>query len=169
MGKQLFAKMTKNGILDPEEEYVSYDVESLFTSILVSETIDYIIKEIYENKVIKPMCKSKLIFRRLLEKLTKNCVFSVNGTLLKQIGGCPIGDAISVIMSGIHIARMEEDCVAALNPNFYRRCVDDNINKRKKNTANDELFANMNSHHKNKKLTVYSNPTRFLDTAQPLM
>ena len=29
----------------------------------------------------------------------------------------------------------------------------------------DELFANMNSHHKNIKLTVESNPTRFLDTA----
>ena len=89
----------------------------------------------------------------------------MNGTLLKQIGGCPIGDAISVIMSGIHIARMEEDCVTPLNPNFYRRCVDDNINKRKKNTANDELFAIMNFHHKNIKLTVQSNPTRFLDTA----
>ena len=66
----LFAEIIKNDTLDPDEEYVSYDVESLFTSIPVSETIDYIIKEIYENKVIKPMCKSKLIFRRLLEKLT---------------------------------------------------------------------------------------------------
>ena len=42
----LFAEMIKNDVLDPEEEYVSYDVESLFTSIPVSETIDYIIKEI---------------------------------------------------------------------------------------------------------------------------
>ena len=76
----LFAEIIKNDTLDPDEEYVSYDVESLFTSIPVSETIDYIIKEIYENKVIKPMCKSKLIFRRLLEKLTKKTkktVFSV--------------------------------------------------------------------------------------------
>ena len=28
-----------------------------------------------------------------------------------------------------------------------------------------ELFANMNPHHKNIKLTVESNPTRFFDTA----
>ena len=86
----LFAEMIKNDILDPEEEYVSYDVESLFPSIPVSETIDYIIKKIYEDKVIKPMCKSKLIFRRLLEKLTKNCVFSVNNTFVKQMEGCPM-------------------------------------------------------------------------------
>ena len=34
-----------------------------------------------------------------------------------------------------------------------------------KNATNDELPANMNSHHKNIKLTVETNPTRFLDTA----
>ena len=72
----LFAEIIKNHTLDRDEEYMSYDVESLFTSIPVSETIDYIMKEIYENKVIKPMCKSKFVFRRLLKKLTKT-VFSV--------------------------------------------------------------------------------------------
>ena len=69
---------------------MSYYVESLFTSIPVSETTDYIIKEIYENKVIKTICKSKSIFRRFLEKLTKNCVFSVNDKVMKQIEGCPM-------------------------------------------------------------------------------
>ena len=33
------------------------------------------------------------------------------------------------------------------------------------NATNDELFVNINSHHKNIKLIVESNPTRFLDTA----
>ena len=144
---------------------MSYDAESWFTSILVSKTVDYIIKEIYENKVIKQMCKSKLTFRRLLEKLTKNCVFSVNDTLVKQIEACPMGGAIFVIMSGIHMKRMEKDCVDPFNPKFCRRYVDGTITKRKEIATNDELFANMNSHHKNIKLTAESNPTRFLDTA----
>ena len=143
----LFPKIIKNDILDPEEEYVSYDVESLFTSIPISETINHIIKEIYENKVIKSMCKSKLIFCCLLEKLTENCVFSVNNKLVKQIEGYPMGGAISVIVSGIYMKRMEKDCVAPLNPKFYQHYVDDTITKRKKNATNDELFANMNSHH----------------------
>ena len=144
---------------------MSYDVESLFTSMPINETMDYIIKEIYENKVIKPMCKSKLIFRRLLEKLTKNCVFSVNDKLVTQVEGCSMGSAITVIMPGIHMKRMEKDCVAPLNPKLYKRYVDDTITKRKKNATNDELFANMNSHRKNIKLTVETNPTRFLDSA----
>ena len=57
-----FVEITKNDVLDPKEEYISYEVESLFTSIPVKETIDYIITEICDNKVIESMCKSKLIF-----------------------------------------------------------------------------------------------------------
>ena len=110
------------------------------------------------------MCKNKLIFRRLLEKLIKNCIFSANNTLVKQVAGCPMGGAISAIMLGVHMKRMEKDCVVPLNPKFYRRYVDDTITKRKENATNDELFANMNPHHKNNS-TVESNSTRFLDTA----
>ena len=39
----------------------------------------------------------------------------------------------------------------------------DDITKRKKNAANNELFANMNSHHQNIKLIVETKPTRFLN------
>ena len=54
-----FAEIIKNDVLDPD---VSYNVESLFTSASVKETIDYIIKEIYDNKVIERMCKKIYIF-----------------------------------------------------------------------------------------------------------
>ena len=84
-------------------------------------------------------------YRRFLEKLTKNCVFSVNDTFAKQIEGCPLGGA----MSSIHMKRMEKDCVAPLNPKFDRRYVDGTITERKNNVTTDELFENMNSHHKN--------------------
>ena len=111
------------------------------------------------------MCKSKLIFRCLLEKLNKNCIFSVNNKLVKQVDGCPMGGAISVIMSGIHKNRMEKERVVPLKPKFYKRYVDGTIAIRKTNTDIDELFQNMNSHHPNIILTVETNPTRFLDTA----
>ena len=78
-----FAEIIENDVLDPKEHNVSYDVESLFTSNPVKETIDYIITEICDNKLIEPMCESKLIFRRLPEKLTQNCVFTVTSKLVK--------------------------------------------------------------------------------------
>ena len=133
--------MIENDILSPEEEYVSYDVASLFTSTSVSETIYYMIKEIDENKVIKPICKNISIFRCLLVKLTENCVFSVNNTLVNQVEGCLMGGAISVIMSGIHMKSMEKDCVPPLNPKFYCFYVADTLIKRKKNGANDEYLG----------------------------
>ena len=86
------------------------------------------------------MCKSKLIFRRLLEKLTQNCAFSMHNKLVEQVEGCPICGAISVIMSGIHMNRLEKERVMSLKSKFYKRYVDDTITKRKKNTDFDELF-----------------------------
>ena len=109
------------------------------------------------------MCKSKLIVCCLPEKLTQNCVFSVNNKLAKQVDGCPMGGAILVIMSGIHMNRLEKECVMPLNPKFYERYVGNTITKRKKNTNIDDLFQNMNSHHPHIKLTFKTNPTRFLD------
>ena len=111
------------------------------------------------------MCKSKSIFHCLIEKLTQNRVFSINKKLFKQVDGCSMGAAISVIMSGIHINRFEKERVILLKPKFYKRFVDKTITKRKKNTDIDELFQNMNSHHPNIKLTAEANPARFLDTA----
>ena len=48
--------------LNNDEEYVSYDVGSLFTNMQLKETIDYILEEIYVNKMMKPICR-KLIFK----------------------------------------------------------------------------------------------------------
>ena len=64
-----------------------------------------------------------------------------------------MGGGISLIMSGIHINRLEKERVMPLKPKFYKRCVDDIITKRKKNT-DIELFQNMNSHHLNIRLTL---------------
>ena len=45
--------------LQKDEKYVSYDVGLLFTDIPLKETIDYIIHKIYNEKLLKPICKKK--------------------------------------------------------------------------------------------------------------
>ena len=77
-----FPELLKNIENSDDYEDVSYDVESLFTSIPIKETIDYIIHKIYIKNVIEPMCK-KSIFKKLLRKLTKECTFLVNSRLIK--------------------------------------------------------------------------------------
>ena len=50
-----------------------------------------------------------------------------------------------------------------MKPIFYRRYVDDIYSRRKKNIE-DSLFKALNSCDKNIKLTIETNPIKFLDT-----
>ena len=51
----------------------------------------------------------KTIFKKLSVKLSKECVFSVNSRLIKQIYGCPMGVPVSVVFSDVFMYKMEED------------------------------------------------------------
>ena len=146
-----------------DDEVVSYDVKSLFTSIPLNETIEYIIHEIYNNKMIEPFCKKKLIFKNLLIWLTKDCLFSANSSLYKQIDGCPMGGPISVVMSGIFMSKLEKDVLKPPLPIFYKRYVDD-IYVRRKLSVEDKLFEDLNNYHNNITFTIEKNPKKFLDT-----
>ena len=56
--------LKQQGPLLPDQDYVSYDVESLFTNVPVHEpvheAIDYILEEIYVKEKLPKIC-SKLI------------------------------------------------------------------------------------------------------------
>ena len=160
---QQFPSLIKNFTLKKDEETVSYDVDSLFTSIPLKETIDFILDEIYNKNKLKPICKNKLIFRRLLEKLVSESIFSANNRLYRQTDGCPIGGSFSGIFAGIYMAKIENDIVKPMKPIFYKRYVDDIFNVRKKG-QNDPLFEALNKYHPNMKFTLENNPTKFLDT-----
>ena len=95
----------------------------MFTSIPVQKMIDYILQRIHVHKEIKPFRK-KSMFKKLLLKLTKEFVFSVNNRLIKQIDGCAMGGLISVDFSDIYVSKMEEDIVTPMKLHFYKRYVD---------------------------------------------
>ena len=148
--------------LGEDEEYVSYDVESLFTNIPIEDTIKYIIKKIYVEDKLPKIC-TQLIFTRLLTKLTKESTFLFQGQLYKQSNGCTMGGPLSVTIADIYMTKLEESVVIPTNPTFYRRYVDDSFNRRKKGNQ-DTLFDAMNKVHTNINFTVEVNPTKLLDT-----
>ena len=88
----------------PAQEYVSYDVESLFTNVPVHETIDYILQEIYVKEKLPKIC-SKLIMKRLLLKLTTENTFMLNSISYQQIDGCTKGGSLSVIFFDIYMTK----------------------------------------------------------------
>ena len=77
-----FPDILQENPLNSNEEYVSYDMDLLFTSILLGETIDFIVDEIYVRKKLEPFCK-KSIFKKLLNKLCKGCTFLADGRLIR--------------------------------------------------------------------------------------
>ena len=157
-----FCDILRENPLDSNKEYVSYDVDSLFTSIPLGETIDFILNEIYIRKNLEPFCK-KSVFKKLLNKLCKGCTFLVDAKLIRQIDGCPMGGPISVVFSNIFCVKMKLDVVKPLKPKLYKRYVDDIYSKRIKNQP-DKLFEKLNNYHPNIKLTIEVNPSKFLDT-----
>ena len=92
----------------PDEEYMSYDVEFLFTNVPVYETIDYIQQEIYVKEKLPIIC-SKLIMKGLLLKLTTENTFMLNSNFYKQIDGCAVGGPLSVIFFDICMTKTEEE------------------------------------------------------------
>ena len=140
-------------MLHSNEEYVSYDVDLLFTSIPLGETIDFILDEIYVGKKFEPFCK-KSVFKTLLKKLCKKCTFLAHGRL--------IGGLLSVVLSNTFCVKMEFNVVRPLKPKLYKRYVDDIYSKWIKNQPG-KSFEKLNNYHPNIKLTIEVNPSKFLD------
>ena len=60
---QDFAQIIRKQLpLEENEEYVSYDVESIFTNVPIHDTIKYILEKIYNLNKLPHIC-SKLILR----------------------------------------------------------------------------------------------------------
>ena len=156
-----FPDILRENPLNSNEEYVSYDVDSLFTSIPLAETIDFILDEIYVRKKLEPFCK-KSVFKKLLNKLCKGCTFLADGRLIRQVDGCPMGGPISVVLSNIFCVKMEFDVVKPLKPKLYKRYADDIYSKQIKNQP-DKLFEKLNNCHPNMTLLIHGNPSKFLD------
>ena len=154
-----FPEIFKENLLDSNEEYVSYNVDLLFTSIYLGETLDSILDEIYIWKKLEPLCK-KSVFKKLLNKLCKSCTFLADGKLIRQVGGCPMGGPISVDLSNIFCVKIDFDVIKPLKPKLFKCYVNDS--KWTKNQP-DTFFEKLNNYHPNIKLAIEVNPSKFLD------
>ena len=106
----------------------SLDIDSLFTNIPLSETIEIIIKQIYDkNRKIQGI--SKKDFRRMLELATKGTVFYFNGSYFRQIDGVAMGSPLGPHLANAFLCYYEQiwidNCPLLFAPMLYVRYVDD--------------------------------------------
>ena len=97
--------------LQDVKEDVSYDVESLFTHILIEETINYIIKQFYIQNNLTPIC-TKLVFRNILVKPAIECTFKFNNLSLKQVDRCTMDQPLYFKSSDVYMIKIENDLLS---------------------------------------------------------
>ena len=106
----------------------SLDVESLFTNIPLTETIEIVCEKVFDGKETVNGI-SKVDFRKLLIQSTKGTVFYFNGRYYRQKDGVamgsPLGPALANAFLCHHEGRWLEDCPLSFAPVFYARYVDD--------------------------------------------
>ena len=87
----------------------------------------------------------------------------LNSNFYKQVDACSMGRPLSVIFSDIYMTIKERKVVEPSKAQFYRRFVDDILNKRYKDQP-DNLFQALNSNHPMIKYTIEEDSDKFFDT-----
>ena len=115
-------------LFDHGYRFVSFDVESLFTSIPLSKTINIILDRIYNKKLLKTNIEKRTMKKFLTDCCTKN-TFSFNNTIYEQIDGISIGLCLGLLLANIIMTELETVIVdklfAANLLKFYICYVDD--------------------------------------------
>ena len=106
----------------------SFDVESLFTNILLEETIKSCCKSLYKNKEL--LCNiSKNQFEKLVRAALSDNYFLFDGSIYQQIDGVDMGSPLGPSLANAFSAHYEQvwldDCPDEFKPIYYKRYVDD--------------------------------------------
>ena len=106
----------------------SFDVESLFTNVPLSETTD-----IVTNCLVEGNCNTSNLNKKQLKKLltlaTSEAVFTFDDKLYSQIDGVSMGSCLGPSYANAflcyHEKRWLDDCPVEFKPLYYRRYIDD--------------------------------------------
>ena len=148
----------------------SLDIESLYTNVPLTETINIILSQIFTASLTTFLGLSRDLFGKLLELSVRNSFFLFNGRLYNQVDGLGMGLPLSPTFANIFLCYHEErwldECPLSFKPVYYRRYVDDTF-VLFRNKSHVHPFLNyMNSKHHSIRFSVErenSNKLPFLD------
>ena len=151
--------------IPPEYKMVSFDVVWLFTNVSLDETIDIIIKRIYDKEINTDIPKKEM--RELLYLYTKNAHFTINNKKYLQVDGVAMGSPPGPVLANIFMVELKQSIIPTLSNNIllWKRYVDDTICFIKL-TAINKVLETLNSYHTNIKFAIEiesENKILFLD------
>lgn len=137
---------------DSSLHMASLDIEALFTSIPLDETIDIAVDELFQGKE-KVNNLNKVDFRELLELATKESCFIFNEKYYLQTDCVAMGNPLGPTMANIFMCHFEKEflakCPVEYKPLYYRRYVDDTFLLFKEKEHLQKFKAYKNSCHHN--------------------
>ena len=132
---------------------VSYDVNSLFTNVPLTETIELILRKLFttDTTVINGFDKNS--FKKILELAVSDTYFVFDNILYKQIDGMAMGSPLGPTFANIFMCNLEESfleqCPNTFKPMFYKRYVDDTFVLFKDRSHAKSFLSFINSLHPN--------------------
>lgn len=135
----------------------SFDIESLYTNIPVSETIDICINELFTSDNTTILNMNKKQFKLCLELALNDTYFFFNNDLYKQLNGVAMGSSLGPNVANIFLCYHEtnwlDNCPLAFKPVLYRRYLDDTFLLFKKREHISPFLNYLNAQHNNIKFT----------------
>ncbi|XP_054257628.1 uncharacterized protein LOC128982715 [Macrosteles quadrilineatus] len=123
-----FVEKSKSIVLADTDKLVSFDVESLFTNVPVSETLKIIETRLTNDDTLANRTKLPVnVIMELLELCTQCNYFQLEGKLYRQDEGMAMGSPLSPIFANIFMEEFEQKALASarLKPRIWWRYVDD--------------------------------------------
>ena len=131
----------------PGQKLVSYDVSSLFTSILINEAIPVVRAKLESDQSLPDRCPLDIAqLSVLLEMCLSSTYFTFQGEFYKQKKGAAMGSPISPVVANLYMEQFESRALdtAPTPPTMWYRYVDDTMAKIHENTI-DSFSEHLNS------------------------
>ena len=111
-------------LFDDDYQFVSFNVQSLFTNEPVKKTINIILDRVYNKKLINTNLKKRTMKKLLLDSCTKTA-FSFDNVLYEKCDGVSMGSSLGPVLVNIILTEFENAIVTLLIEtsvlNFYCR------------------------------------------------
>ena len=108
---------------------VSFDVNSLYTNVPVSETLDIVLKNLFVDEDMLYLGYSRKLFFEMLNLAVCNTYFFFNKILYKQKDGLAMGNPLAPTLANIFLCDLEttflNNCPLEFKSIHYRRYLDD--------------------------------------------
>ena len=118
--------------INQHDKLVSLDVESLFSNVPVLETMNVILKQVYNHATLAPPTITEHLLKQLLTTCTTETPFLFKNNTYLQTDGVSMGSPLGPTFADFYMANLENKAMNSnlfYIPSFYKRYVDDILAK----------------------------------------